>query len=259
MNITDFARKARSYALRKLLPTGYYFRSDGYCPCCRSDVVFLASNPWLREGFLCTRCHSVPRQRALLLVLDTAFPNWREMSIHESSPSHGGASRRMLRDCPRYVASQFYPGRPSGTIIDGFRNENLEAQTFGDQIFDLVVTQDVVEHLYEPDKAFREIARTLKLGGAHVFTVPLANRHDETQVWARRGSDGKPDFLFEPEFHGNPVDDQGSPVTMRWGYDIVEYIARACGMETKFILLRDPTFGLHGEELEVLISRKLTD
>ena len=37
--------------------------------------------------------------------------------------------------------------------------------------FDLVVTQDVLEHVLDPARA-AEIARTLRPGGAHVFTVP---------------------------------------------------------------------------------------
>ena len=43
--------------------------------------------------------------------------------------------------------------------------------TFQNESFDLFITQDVFEHVMEPNKAFKEIERVLKPGGAHVFTV----------------------------------------------------------------------------------------
>src|SRR5690606_12823705 len=138
-----------------------------------------------------------------------------------------------------YTASQFFPGQDFGTIIEGFRNEDIESQTFDDGSFDLVITQDVMEHIYHPDKAFKEIARTLKKGGAHIFTVPIINKFKPTEVWATLGNNGQPVFLKEPEYHANPVDPLGSPVTMHWGYDIVDFIKGKSGLDTTIEYLDD--------------------
>jgi ubiquinone/menaquinone biosynthesis C-methylase UbiE len=46
-----------------------------------------------------------------------------------------------------------------------------EAQSFPAESFDIVVTQDVFENLFAPDRAIKEIARTLRPGGAHIMTV----------------------------------------------------------------------------------------
>ena len=51
-----------------------------------------------------------------------------------------------------------------------------------------------MEHIYHPEKAFKEVARTLKKGGAHIFTVPTINKHMKTEVWATIGEDGHPNF-----------------------------------------------------------------
>ena len=56
--------------------------------------------------------------------------------------------------------------------MQGFRNEDLEALTFPDASFDLTVTLDVMEHVNQPDVVLREVARTLRPGGAYLFTVP---------------------------------------------------------------------------------------
>lgn len=73
-------------------------------------------------------------------------------------------------------------------------------------MFNLVITQNVMEHIYCPEKAFKEIARTLKPGGAYIFTVPLINKHKKSEVWPTLGNNGEPLFLKTPEYHGNPVD-----------------------------------------------------
>jgi len=127
-------------ALRRVAPEGFYFARRGHCPCCGSDAGFLATHHWLRDSFRCRQCGSIPRQRALLVVLERHYPDWRRLRIHESSPSWGGA---LERECAGYVATQFQPAHAPGTMVDGFRNEDLERQTFDDATFDLVVTQDV--------------------------------------------------------------------------------------------------------------------
>lgn len=41
----------------------------GYCPVCNAPTVYYAQDPWLRDNYRCIRCKSIPRQRALMMVL----------------------------------------------------------------------------------------------------------------------------------------------------------------------------------------------
>lgn len=218
--------------LRKLVPSGFYYKTKGYCPCCEQDVFFVCLTPDLRERFKCQNCNSSARERAVMLAINKYYPNWRELSIHESSPEMRGVSLKLSKECKNYVASQYFPGQKFGETFEGFRNEDLESQTFESGSFDIVITQDVMEHVFHPNKAFNEISRTLKKGGAHIFTVPVMNQHSPSEVRAKLGADGKPVFLKPPEYHGNPVSGEGSLVTMYWGYDIIEYIKKCCGLRT---------------------------
>jgi SAM-dependent methyltransferase len=143
-----------------------------------------------------------------------------------------------------------------GISVNGFRNENLENQTFCEEEFDIVITQDVFEHIYNPEKAFSEIARTLKYGGAHIFTVPLINKFDKTEVWAKQDNNGEPIFMKREEWHGNPIDKKGSPVTMHWGFDIIDFIKKSSNLDTKIEYLHDLYHGIWSEYIEVLISQK---
>lgn len=89
------------------------------------------------------------------------------------------------------ISLLIFPDQAPGSIVGKFRCENLEALTFADESIDLHVTQDVLEHVFHPSKVFSEIARTLKPGGAHIFTVPLVNKHKPSKLRARVSDDGQ--------------------------------------------------------------------
>tara|TARA_R110001583_G_scaffold65358_3_gene188925 strand:+ start:264 stop:1046 length:783 start_codon:yes stop_codon:yes gene_type:complete len=234
----------------------FYFKQKGYCPCCEQEVNFVAHNSWLRDNFKCPNCGSIPRERALMLIIEKHYPNWKDLKIHESSPGNKGHSMKLKKNCNNYIASHFFSNEKLGNIVNDFRNEDLEHQTFKNEEFDLVVTSDVMEHIYEPDKAFKEINRTLKKGGAHIFSVPLINKHKKTEVWATKGDNGEPVFLKEPEWHGNPIDKKGSPVTMHWGYDIVNFIKKHTNADCTIEYLNDLNYGIRAEYIEIIVAKK---
>jgi Methyltransferase domain len=225
----------------------------GFCTACDQPSVFVERDTWLREHYHCVLCDSLPRQRALMNVLKSIFPQWKQLRIYEASP-HGPVLHRLQRGCPGYTTSHLYKDAPLGASHSGMRCENLEALTFPDAVFDLVITQDVLEHVLDPTRAFSEIARVLTPAGAHVFTVPYY-RGRPTLVRAVPSHQGIT-YLEKPEYHGNPIDPQGSLVVTEWGDDLPEQIFRSSGMLTTIIRTRDRTLGLDGEFLEVFVSRK---
>lgn len=230
--------------------------NDGYCPICKSEVVFEARNEWLRDHYVCRRCGSIPRERALMHVLDTWFPQWQEMSIHESSPVRRGASVRLAGECRGYVPTRYFDNVPLGKSRRCIRCEDLERLTFPAASFDLQVTQDVMEHVFDPERAFREIARILKPGGAHVFTVPLVRKTEASRRRAQRAGNGEIEYLLDAQYHRNPISGKGSLVVMDWGYDICDFIHKASGMTTTMVVIDDLSRGIRAEYIEVLVSRK---
>jgi SAM-dependent methyltransferase len=250
-------RKARKYRARwqeRLRPV--VLESRGVCPICERTVTFTARDAWLRDHYKCGGCRSIPRERALMLVVQQQFPNWRELKIHESSPGNRGASKRFATECPGYVPTQFFSGQPPGSVVNGVRCENLERLTFADESVDLHITQDVFEHVLRPAQAFAEVARTLKPGGAHIFTVPIVNKDAPTRARIALSDAGEVAHLEPPEYHGNPIDAKGALVTFDWGYDIREFITKACGLDTQIIRLDDISKGIRAEYIEVLVTKK---
>lgn len=236
-----------SYVLRN----GYL---SGRCPVCGSRTIFYVRESYLRSGLRCIRCESRPRHRALFRVLEAQFPAWRSARIHECSPMDSMLTK-FRRECPGYTPTHYLPDLPLGAVRDGFRNETLEAQTFEDGTFDMVITQDVMEHILDPRAAFAEIARTLVPGGAHVFTVPWYHWR-ETVVRARRGANDHVEHLLPPEYHGDPFDNRGSLVVTEWGRDLLEVIRESSGLETEVFRLEDAAHGIAGAFKEIFVSRK---
>lgn len=142
--------------------------------------------------------------------------------------------------------------------MKGVRCENLEALTFADESVDLHITQDVMEHILRPSRAFGEIARTLKPGGAHVFTVPLVNKHNPSKLRAKINDAGELIHVAPPVYHGNPVSQDGALVTVDWGYDICAYIFNSSGLFTHRLYIDDITKGIRAEYIDVLVTIKPT-
>jgi SAM-dependent methyltransferase len=232
-------------------------KNQGYCYTCDREVVFSSQHEWLRDNYICSNCGSIPRERALMYVIEKFYPQWRQLSVHESSPANRGASVKLKKYCPKYLASQYLSGFPLGeTHSNGWKNEDLENQTFADESFDIVVTQDVMEHIFNPEKAFSEIARTLKPGGAHIFTVPILNKEKPSSIRAKLEADGKINYLCEAQYHGNPISAEGSLVTRDWGYDICDFILKNSGLYTTIVYIDNTALGVRAEYIEVLVSRK---
>ena len=189
-------------------------------------------------------------------VLKRYYPDYQKMRIHESSPGGRGVSVRLGRECKNYSYSHYFPDTPRGAFnaTHKARCESLEALTFPDGAFDLIITQDVMEHVMDPEAAFREIARVLRPGGAHIFTVPLVRKTEPSRPRARRLLDGSIDYLLPAEYHGNPVDNKGSLVTMDWGYDILTAIYAVSGMPGQIIYTDDLDRGIRAQFIDVVVS-----
>ena len=229
--------------------------NPGYCHCCRDQTFFEQTGEWLRDQYLCQKCGSIPRQRNIQHVLDRFFPDWETTRIHESSPSNDFVSRH----CSDYSHSQFFEGIQRGLHVSGVQNQDLEQLTFSDSTFDLFITQDVFEHVFNPDIALREIMRVVKPGGSHVFTAPKHRGLKRSFRRAQLSPSGEVTNLHPPMLHGNPVGDCQSLVTWDYGDDFEDLLGEWSGYPVKTYVTRDRNLGLDGEYLEVFVCRKPAD
>lgn len=236
----------------------------GHCPVCKRNTLFISRDDWLRESYKCIFCHSRPRQRALVKVLNETVPDWQHKIIHESSPGGGATYKMFQKACSNYTYSYFYEEKALGVVLDEqCSNQNLENMTFKDESFDIIITQDVFEHINYPFKAFQEIERVLKPGGYHIFTVPIDNPFVRTIPRVKMENGIRIPILPEV-YHGNPIDkEKGSLVTYDWGNDICGLIESCSGMRASMIAFdkyqnchENARLGLEAYSLYVFIAAK---
>jgi len=151
------------------------------------------------------------------LSLDEALPLLRGLTIFEAQAQ--GPIHDRLKDLPHYIASEFFDAIPLGECDPrGIRSEDLQHLTFANNTFDLVITQDVFEHIREPNSAFCEIWRVLKPGGYHIFTVPYhEGKKTLRRVEVRNGEDT---HLLPLVYHCDPLRQAGALVYTDFGEDI---------------------------------------
>jgi SAM-dependent methyltransferase len=127
--------------------------------------------------------------------------------------------------------------------------------SFEDNTFDLFITQDVLEHVFHPEKALKEIMRVLKPGGAHVFTAPKHRGLGPSYARALLINDNI-QYLAEVEYHGNPVGDGRALVTWDFGDDFEELVSNWTSSPVLVYLMRDRQLGIDGEYIEVFVIKK---
>lgn len=216
--------------------------------------MFVITGPWLRDEYRCHRCRSIPRQRALVKVVKRVAPHFRVARVFESSPG-SPSSEWLAANCADYQPSQYFSDVPRGQFdVHGVRSEDLQALTLTDGSVDIFVTQDVFEHVLDPDAAFAEIGRVLAPAGMHIWTVPIYSRA-HTVRRAEQDDAGGIRLLMAPDYHGNPLGG-GSLVVHEWGEDLLARADRASGLETTRYRRQSSWNGIRGEMIDVLVSRK---
>jgi predicted SAM-dependent methyltransferase len=87
----------------------------------------------------------------------------------------------------------------------------LETLTYPDNSFDIVITQDVLEHVRHHESALREIHRVLRPNGHHIFTIPFSFHQKTISRIDTSGPNDVP--LLPAEYHGDRI--RGAIITYR--------------------------------------------
>ena len=203
---------------------------DDTCPVCGARPRFPGSRgtSW-REQTSCTACGALNRTAALAEILLRPFREQRVVSLraarrvfaklHVHEFGFVGPVQASLAG-EDFTVSDFFPGvAPGETAPNGVRCEDLQALTFADASFDLAISQDVMEHVPDMERAWREIYRVLRPGGRHVFTIPYSA---DRPVTIRRAElvDGVVHHILPPEYHGDPIRQEGALAFWDYGADL---------------------------------------
>jgi SAM-dependent methyltransferase len=200
-----------------------------FCSVCGEKRFFICETDISLREARCSHCGAIKRNSDLARVILGTFTNnmtislsqsqshLKHLAIYESQAS--GPLHNVLKDLPHYICSEYFDDIPNGTRnIEGILCENLLDLSFPDETFDLVITQDVLEHVESPEKAFLEIERVLKPGGYHIFTIPY---HENKPTLRRIIVENEEKIYKYPQvFHGDPLREKGALVFTDFGSDM---------------------------------------
>lgn len=181
----------------------------------------------LREGLVHNRLNA--RQRAVWLALESIIASLptRDPAIY-APEAITPMAMRLRAVFPRFLGSEYTTDPEQADALYPIPIQDLQALDLRDASFDIVMTNEVLEHVPSIDAALSEIYRVLKVGGVHIGTMPFMYFQNESIVRARM-ENGRIVHLMEPEYHGNPVDPEGGALAFEIpGWNLLERV-RAAG------------------------------
>jgi FkbM family methyltransferase len=229
-----FSRVAAQAALKMDVPAPC-------CTVCGSAKVVVPPDDNLREGIVCRCCLALGRTEVLARVVlanyapkDTSsLTAWARqkpiVAVHQVGSV--GSIAETLRGHPWFTCSGCFEDVPLGEAgPDGVRCENVTRITYADASFDLVISEDVMQHVADPVAGFAETARVLRPGGSHIFTIPKNRTSGWTVTQARltmgttRNMVG---HLLPADYHADPAKGEEEIVCNELSPDLHDLLARA--------------------------------
>jgi len=228
--------------------------AQGYCVACERVQNFAIDGgpdfgpgyPNLREGLVCP-CGAKNRDRLMILaskaeilqadrtIFFGAFSGWAEWAKR-----HRGEHVQFCE----YLADS--DTRGDEVLVNGVnvRNEDLTEMTLADGSADLIVHQDVLEHIPSYGAAFKETLRVLKPGGRSIFTAPFFHCLNETFVRARILADGSLEHFAPEERHGDPLSPEGILSFYNFGWNLLDDLWAAGFVDVSLNILYSADLGL---------------
>lgn len=190
----------------------------GHCLLCNKLTYFYLENdsPFpnikFKESMRCSDCNLIARQRAVMAELKNMVRPGHVVWFQEKfmSASLAWAERNLLH-CD-LLGTDYMPDKSATDI----QHQDVTQLTFCNNTFNIIVSQDVFEHVHNPWLGFQECLRVLKPGGTMLMTIPFAP--DPLDVSIDRRTNNLPDI-----YHGDPQGPLGSFLCYTdFGWDLID-------------------------------------
>ena len=268
--ISEFDSVLDESLCRSVLRGGRY---GGFCNIAGAETDFTVKSENMREDIVSTVSSSINRHRQLVCALSVALFNHPNATLATIADCLRRQSRktyiaekhsvlwRFLRehlDPDLLVSSEYFGSNyDSGKLVGDTLHQDLEASSFRDAEFDVVITQDVFEHIPDAIAAETEVMRILKPGGVYCFSVPFLPYENHDLILAARKSDGSIDHLADPQYHEDPVrPDEGVLVYRIFSFSDMKKRFESSGHQFKSFRFWSKPLGILGDNGWVHIVRK---
>jgi SAM-dependent methyltransferase len=213
---------------------GIDFSINRFCLCCNaktsmtinfdnSTLVDSVPIPNWREALVCNVCQMNNRQRLIGKLIQSEVsknPNLCLYIMEQVTPIYKwltGTFPNLEIKGSEYLGYEF----EGGVFYDGIRHEDVMNLTLAPESVDLIVSNDVFEHIPDFRKGLEECVRVLRVNGTMLLTIPFYTSHDCSEVRATF-HENKLKLIKSPQYHGNPLSPDGSLVFHDFGWDLMD-------------------------------------
>lgn len=233
-------RKIVDQMAKQVSNNPYYVKGSNFLLPSGKGLYYATGSTNLREGFVCVETGLNNRVRATLYAISqmVGLGNLKNQSIYLTE-AVTDLSRWFENHAQHITTSEFLdPQMESGRIINGIQHQDITRLSFADQTFDLSVCLEVLEHVPDYLKAFSELARVTKVGGRVFITVPFIEKNEQTVIRASFDQRGELIHHLPPEYHGDPVNEQGGILCFQhFGWDMLGQLKTAGFSDVKVHLV----------------------
>lgn len=245
-----------SLGVRDLPPSKNF---EGYCQVCREKVRFESEGDFpgdinWRESVRCPSCGLINRWRAAFsLFSHLANPTPREdIYLTEALTPLATSFRAKWPDVflSEYLDSHLKSGEISE--VDGvglIRHEDVTALSFKDESLDHILTFDVLEHVPNYKAALFEFSRCLTDGGTLLISAPFLPKSEESLRRASVNKKGDVTHHLPPEYHGDPLQENGILCFWHFGWDLLDDLNQAGFQDTRVYIVSSIEYGYVGPQL----------
>lgn len=215
---------------------------DGICDVCDAKSSFLldwnysdGTVPNFRERMVCQTCNLNNRQRFMGMLIKKIISCQPKIKIYlyeQVTPFY-----QFMKALTHTVKGSEYLGwdMAPGQIVNDIRNENALQLSFSDGEFDVIISNDVFEHVPDIKLALQESVRTLQKDGILLVSIPFHINKIETVQRAEITDSKKIINLLPEQYHGNPISEKGSLVFYDYGWNFLDFCKDA-GFEDAYVL-----------------------
>ena len=263
----DHLKHTEDHLIETASAEGY--STDGFCIPCNKKVPLHVDMLWggrrvenknvpnWRERLVCPVCQMNNRQRLIAALVKYRLEQTSAAQVYfmeQVTPIFRWATKQFPQ---HQITGSEYLGYEyqSGAVIKGIRHEDVTKLSFKDDSLDLIVSNDVFEHIPNPSQGFQECARVLRPGGAMLATIPFQVDSDVSITRAELNATGVKNLL-PAVFHGNPVSSEGSLVFTDFGWDLIQLFLNAGFSSSAVEVYASEAYGhLGGGQLIFVLSK----
>jgi len=206
-----------------------------------------------REWFICSNCHLSNRQRLAMWISLDYLESIQNPKIYVQEPV-GPFYQYLKERFPDLVGSEYFgENYMPGELVNGIRHEDCMHLSFEDESINMIISNDIFEHIPDVELAFKESYRVLTHGGAMALSIPF--NVSNTSTFKRASiENGCVIHHAAPIYHGSLLASEGALVYYDFGHDILDMLDKI-GFVTNIILSDELIYGHYSRPIQFLLIK----